>query len=153
MTRLWLDANVILRFLTGEPREMHERSAELMKRAERGEVKLVVSTLILAEVIWVLKSFYGNSMPEIAEVIISLVSAPGIEVEDAETVIRALELAREKNVDFIDALLALQAAQRDEEVCTFDSTDFRRLPVRWSQPPGRAAVPTRKPKRKPQAGR
>lgn len=134
MSRLWLDANVILRFLTGEPEEMHERSARLMARAEQGEVRLYVSQLVLAEVIWVLKSFYGNSMTEIADVIGALVSAPGIEVDDREIVIRAVQLAQEKNVDYIDAFLALQAAARDERVCTFDRTDFKRLPVRWMEP-------------------
>ena len=51
MTRLWLDANVILRFLTKDPPEMAERSARLMAKAERGEVSLYVSPLVLAEVI------------------------------------------------------------------------------------------------------
>lgn len=138
MSRLWIDANVILRFLTGEPRDLHERSVELMTRAERGEVKLVLGHIVLAEVIWVLKSFYRNSMAEIADVIVPFISAPGIEIEEPETVIRGVELARDKNVDFIDALLALEAAKRDEEVCTFDSKDFKRLPVRWITPPGKS---------------
>ena len=62
MSRLWLDANVILRFLTKDPPEMAERSARLMAQAERGEVSLYVSLLVLAEVIWVLMSFYRYSL-------------------------------------------------------------------------------------------
>lgn len=135
MRRLWLDANVLLRFLSGKPHDMYERSVQLMAKAEQGKLQLVLSKLVLAEVIWVLKSFYGYSMSEIAEVIIPLVSAPGIDLEDRSTAIRAVELAREKNVDFIDAVLALQAAHQDEEVCTFDKTDFKRLPGRWISPP------------------
>jgi predicted nucleic acid-binding protein len=77
VTRLWLDANVILRFLTKDPPEMAERSARLMAKAERGEVSLYIPLLVLAEVIWVLKSFYRYSMTAIAHVIIPLVSAPG----------------------------------------------------------------------------
>ncbi len=134
MKRVWVDANVLLRFLTGEPKEMHDRSVELMARVERGEVKLRVSQLVVAEVIWVLKSFYKRSMEEITGVVVSLLSAPGIEAEDRQTMIRAVELAREKNVDFIDAHLALRAAGNQEEVCTFDKTDFKKLPVRWTSP-------------------
>ena len=78
MTRLWIDANVILRFLTKDPPEMPERSARLNAKAERGEVSLYISPLVLAEVIWVLKSFYRYSMTAITHVIISLVSAPGM---------------------------------------------------------------------------
>ena len=134
MSRPWLHANVILRFLTKDPPELAERAARLMGKAERGEVSLHVSLLVLAEVIWVLKSFYRYPMTAIAHVIISLVSAPGIEIDHRQLIIRAVELARDRNVDFADAYLALQAAERGERVCTFDESDFRRLPVEWMAP-------------------
>jgi hypothetical protein len=60
---------------------MAERSARLMAKAERAEVSLYISLLVLAEVIWVLKSFYRYSMTAIARVVIALVSASGIEVD------------------------------------------------------------------------
>jgi predicted nucleic acid-binding protein len=43
---------VILRFLTIDPPELAARSARLMAKAERDEVSLYVSPLVLAEVIW-----------------------------------------------------------------------------------------------------
>jgi predicted nucleic-acid-binding protein len=134
VSRLWVDANVILRFLTKDPPEMAERSARLMAEAERGEVSLYITPLVLAEVISVLESFYRYSMTAITHVIISLVSAPGIDVDNRELIIRAVELARDRNVDFADANLALQAAGRGETVCTFDESEFRRLPVEWTVP-------------------
>lgn len=94
MKRLWVDANVLLRFLTGEPKAMHTRSVELMKRVERGEVTLLISQLVVAEVVWVLKSFYKHSMEDISKAIVSLLSAPGVEAEDNQMMIRAIELAR-----------------------------------------------------------
>lgn len=133
MTRLWVDANVLLRFLTGEPKELAGKAASLMGRAESGEVTLVVSPLVVAEVVWVLKSFYRHSLEDIAGVLVPLMSADGIEVEDRETLTQAIELARDKNVDFVDAALALQAARRGEPVCSFDG-DFKRLPVQWTTP-------------------
>lgn len=133
MTRYWVDANVLLRFLTGEPAELAEKAARLMARAEGGEVVIVLPALVVAEVIWVLKSFYRRSLQEIAGVVIPLMAADGIEAEDRDLLIRALELAREKNVDFVDAVLALQAARSGEPVCSFDG-DFKRLPVEWVSP-------------------
>jgi predicted nucleic-acid-binding protein len=56
---------------------MAERSVRLMAKTERGGVSLCISLLVIAEVIWVLKSFYRYSMTAIAHVIIRLVSAPG----------------------------------------------------------------------------
>ncbi len=134
MKRLWVDANVILRFLTGEPETMARQVMQLMGRAERREVVLFISSLVLAEIIWVLKTFYHYSMDEIAEAILPLISADGIEVADRDLAVRAIELASDRNVDFIDAYLAVHAAQSDETVCTFDESDFNRLPVDWVLP-------------------
>jgi predicted nucleic acid-binding protein len=134
VTRLRVDANVLLRFLTGEPEDMAERAARLMRRAEEGEVLLILSPLVVAEMVWVLKSFYRRSGEEIAHVLVPLLSADGLEVEDREVLVRALELARDKNVDFVDAVLALQAIRNGEAVCSFDETDFRRLPATWLSP-------------------
>jgi predicted nucleic acid-binding protein len=131
---LWLDANVILRFLTGEPKELAERAGRLMARAERGEIGLFTPNLVVAEVVWVLRSFYRRSPAEIAEVLVALVSAEGIKVTDRATTVHALELARDLNVDFVDAVLALEAAAADATLCTLDASDFKRLPVRWIQP-------------------
>jgi predicted nucleic-acid-binding protein len=132
--RLRVDANVLLRFLTGDPEALAERAARLVHRAEAGEVLLLLSPLVIAEMIWVLKSFYQHSYADIARVMIPLLSADGIEVEEREIMIRAIELARDKNVDFVDAVLALQAVRDSEIVCTFDKTDFKRLPAQWTTP-------------------
>ena len=123
---------MLLRFLTGEPKELAGKAASLMARAESGEVTLVVSPLVVAEVVWVLKSFYRHSLEDIAGVLVPLMSADGVEVEDREILAQAIELARDKNVDFV-AALALQAARRGEPVCSFDG-DFKRLPVQWTTP-------------------
>jgi predicted nucleic acid-binding protein len=94
-----------------------------MAEAERGEVSLYMSPLVLVEVIWVLKSFYRYSMTAITHVVIALVSASGIEVDNRVLIIRAVELARDQNVDFADAYIALQAAERDEKACTLHAVD------------------------------
>jgi predicted nucleic acid-binding protein len=132
--RLRIDANVLLRFLTGEPKDLAERAARLMVRAERGEVVLVLSPLVVAEMVWVLKSVYRRSYEEIAQVLIPLLSAAGLEAEDREMMIEAMELTRTRNVDFLDAVLALQALREGETVCTFDRSDFKRLPAPWLSP-------------------
>ncbi len=134
MKRLRVDANVLLRFLTGEPENLAQCSARLMRSAEAGEVLLILSTLVVAEMVWVLKSFYHRSYRDIAEVVVPLLSADGVEVEEREILIRAIELARDKNVDFADAVLALEATRDGETVCTFDAKDFKRLPARWISP-------------------
>jgi predicted nucleic acid-binding protein len=58
MSRLWVDANIVLRFITKEPENMAERAARLMAQAEAGEVSLYIAPLVLAEIVWVLRFFY-----------------------------------------------------------------------------------------------
>lgn len=129
----WLDANVLLRFLTGSPPELAGRSARLLEEAQRGEVSLRVHPVVVAETVWVLESFYGYSKAEISGVLIPLLEQPALRVEGARTVVRALETMAESNVDFADALLAETARSRGEGVVSFDR-DFRKLGIEWREP-------------------
>ena len=129
----WLDANVLLRFLTGAPPELAERAARLLEEAQRSEITLRVHPVIVAETVWVLESFYGYSKSEISGVLIPLLEQPALRVEGARTVIGALEAMAESTVDFADALLAATARSRGEGVASFDR-DFRKLDVVWREP-------------------
>jgi predicted nucleic acid-binding protein len=78
MTDFWVDANVLLRFLTGEPPELAERALRLIQRAEQEEVNLKLSPIVVAEIVWVLSSFYRYSRTQIAEVLLPLIASDGI---------------------------------------------------------------------------
>ena len=52
-----LDTNVVLRFLLRDEPRMATAAEALFARAERGEVKLLIDSVILAEVLFVLQSF------------------------------------------------------------------------------------------------
>jgi predicted nucleic acid-binding protein len=129
----WLDANVLLRFLTGAPPDLAERAAGLLDEAQRGEVFLRVHPVVVAEMVWVLESYYGYSKVEISGVLIPLLEQPALRVEGARNVIGALEAMAEGNVDFADALLAVKARSRGGGVASFDR-DFRKLAVEWRAP-------------------
>lgn len=135
MTRVWVDANVLLRFLTGEPTDLAERARAFMEQVATGEVEAKINVLILAEVVWVLKSFYKQPMSRIAEVLVPLIAANGVSVDDPDLAMGALGLAARTGVDFADAYLALLAQRSSEPVCTFDRTDFSRMPCQWVEPP------------------
>lgn len=128
-----MDANVLLRFLTGEPEEMAKRAERLFENAERGELSLRVHTVVVAETAWVLQSFYGHSRADISDALVSLLTEHALKVEAASVVARALELMAHKNVDFADALLAESAKSAKEGVASFDR-DFRKLGVEFMEP-------------------
>jgi predicted nucleic acid-binding protein len=124
---------VLLRFLTGSPPELAGRAADLLARAQRREISLRVHPVVVAETVWVLESFYGYSRVEISGVLIPLLEQPALRVEGMRTVVRALEVMAENNVDFADALLAETARSRSEGIASFDR-DFRKLDVEWREP-------------------
>lgn len=66
MREALLDANILLRYLTDVPRDLADRVAGILERAEDSGTDLVVAPLIFAEVIYVLQSVYGWSRVDIA---------------------------------------------------------------------------------------
>jgi predicted nucleic acid-binding protein len=130
---LWVDANVLLRFLTGDPPELAGRASRLLEKAERDGSPLRVHSVVVAEMVWVLQSFYEYSKGEISGALVSLLEHPALRVEGAGSVIQALETMASSNVDFADALLAETARSRGEGVASFDR-DFRKLDVEWREP-------------------
>ena len=129
----WIDANVLLRFLTGDPPELARRASGILEEAERAGSPLRVHSVIVAELVWVLQSFYGYSKGEISGALIPLLEHPALKVEGARTVIRTLEIMASSNMDFADALLAETAHSYGEGVASFDE-DFRKLDVEWREP-------------------
>ncbi|QIN81311.1 PIN domain-containing protein [Rubrobacter tropicus] len=129
----WVDANVLLRFLTNDPPELAERASRLLEKAERDKVPLRVHSVVVAEIVWVLQSFYGRSKGEISGALIPLLEHRALRPESAGDVIRALETMTSSNVDFADALLAGTARSQGGGVASFDK-DFRKLDVQWREP-------------------
>lgn len=123
---LWLDANAILRFLVNDHEEHARRVEGLLERAERGEVQLVVTALVIAECTWVLKSFYKRDRVEIAEGLLRFLAADGLTLPEEDAVLEGLRLMLTRSVDFADAYLAACAKGRGEAVASFD-LDYRKL--------------------------
>lgn len=122
------DANVILRFLVGDPPRLAKRARSLFEAVERGDVRLFIDELVLAEVAWVLRSFYHFDAARIAAVLQTLVAHEGLEVIDRASLLEALTYFADRNVDFVDALLAVRLDRRGvSEIYSFDA-DFDRLP-------------------------
>lgn len=123
---VWVDANVLLRFLTKVPAEMAERAKKLLQRGEKGELQLRVHSLSVAETVWVLESFYEYEKKRVADELSSLLDIGAMKAEDLEVIVQALHWMAEKNVDFADAYLAAQSRAHGDQVASFDR-EFKRL--------------------------
>lgn len=136
MKRAFIDANVILRYFTKDPPEMAEAALKIFSAAQEGLILLVLAPITVAEVVWVLESFYGYSKSQIAETIAQFLRSDGLEVIDLELLIEALSLYHEKNIDFADALLAKFALSRGLNLIYSFDNHFGRIPGIMKVDPG-----------------
>ena len=128
MKRAYIDANIVIRYLTDEPWEMAREVEALLRAADRGEVVLMLDEITVAEVVWVLSSFYKASRTVIKESLLSFIGHEGVEMADEAGTLLALTLYAELNVDFADALLSVRMYKnRVPDLVTYDR-HFDRLP-------------------------
>jgi len=125
---LFVDANVFLRFLTNDLPEKAREVERMLQRAGAGKLKLYTSVLVVAEIVWVLESYYELTREAIGEKILAMLNTPGLMVEDDALIVQCTALYMDKNVDFIDAYNAVwMAAQGLTQAVTFDTKHFDRL--------------------------
>ena len=119
--RLWLDTNVIIRIITGDPQEMAQEAEDLIVKVEMGELVLRLSAIVVAECCWVLESFYEAQPTDITDTLLKFTNAIGVETEEKPVVQQALLDFSAKKVDFVDAYIAAHAkANPSEDVVTWD---------------------------------
>ena len=125
-----VDTNIVVRYLTGgDPGQ----SARARAAIEVGHV--FVSTTVLLETEWVLRSVYGFAGKEVAAALRAFAGLPGISVESPALLAEALDRAKD-GMDFADAL-HLGAAGRCEAMLTFDRRFIemaRDTPVKVTEP-------------------
>ena len=113
-----IDTNLVVRYLTGDdPKQA--RAARLV--IDQGPV--FVPRTVMLEVEWVLRAVYEMAPARIVPALRAFAGLPGVVVEDAPTVARAMGWA-EAGMDFADAL-HLAAASGCESLLTFDSRFVR----------------------------
>ncbi len=104
MTAL-VDANVLIRHLTGDPPQQASRATRFLEQAEQ----LLLPDLILAEVAYVLESYYEVARHQVAEALRAILAFRAIRVVDAALLHRAVELYDVHRLDFADAYLVATA--------------------------------------------
>jgi predicted nucleic-acid-binding protein len=108
-----VDTNVIVRYLTGDDPQQANRA-----RAVIGQRSVFVPRTVLLEVEWVLRGVYDLPTEQIIPALRAFAGLPGVSVEDAGLVAKAMDWA-EAGMDFADAL-QLAAAAQCERFLTFD---------------------------------
>lgn len=133
--KIYVDTNIFLRFLLADNPKQSPSTKRLFKQAEENKLKLITHSIIIAEIIWTLDSFYKQPKKEIVKKLKKILSLKALEVIDREALISALSLYEDKNMDFIDAFSAAwMKKQIISQIYSFDR-DFDKIEgIRRKQP-------------------
>lgn len=127
----FLDTNVLIRHLTGDPPAQARRASAFLAAAD----ELLLPDLIVAEVVYVLESFYEVERPQVAELVRAVIGFPAIAVVDVPMLLRALEVYELERIDFAEAYLVASAeASGVAVIASFDRSIDRVSTVRRIEP-------------------
>lgn len=128
----FVDTNVLVRHLTGDPPELAARATSYLA-AER---ELLLTDLVLAETVYVLESFYEAPRNQIAQAMRSLVAFDSIVSVDSALLLRAIEVYETDRIDFAEAyLVACAESTGVGRVASFDRSIDRVKTIQQVEPP------------------
>ena len=128
----FIDTNILVRHLTGDPPELAERATSYLA-AERD---LLLTDLVAAETVYVLESFYEAPRGQVAESIRSLIAFDAIVCVDPALLLRAVEVYETDRLDFAEAYLVASAeSTRVGRVASFDRSSDRVDTIERIEPP------------------
>jgi len=116
-----VDANYIIRFFSQDQEEHYQKSREFFENLAKGKVKAIISEGVLMECFFVLRKVYKYSKDEVIEMLSTIMSFKSVINEDKIILLEALNILKDKNIDFIDALLCAKSNLLGYEVKSFDN--------------------------------
>ena len=116
MKRYFIDSNIFLRTIVQENQKVFKDCRSFLQLIKGNQIKAYTCGLVLAEVLWVLSSYYHIKKPGLIEALESILNLRGLRVIDKIDYLAAEKIYEKYNVKFIDAVIA--------SIITADSTKW-----------------------------
>ena len=121
-----IDTNLLVRYFAQDDPVQSPIATELIERRLTAEEPGFVSTVAIAETVWLLDRAYRLSNEAIAAVIETMLRTDTLVVESEQEVFEAMTALREGRGEFADALIGLLSAKAGCScVLTFDRRALR----------------------------
>jgi predicted nucleic-acid-binding protein len=125
---LALDTNVLVRLLTRDDEDQCVAAERLVSTAVSQGEPVMVSTGVLLETEWVLRSWYKLAPDKIRLAFNAILEIDGIAVQESSILEESLKLWRDRpGADFADCVHVASAVQNHRILVTFDK-DAAKLP-------------------------
>ena len=127
----FVDTNVLVRHLTGDPADLAARATSYL----RSEAQLLLTDLVVAEMVYVLESFYEAPRGQVAEAARSLLAMRSVASVDTALLLRAVEVYEIDRLDFAEAyLVACAESTGVNRIASFDRSIDRVTTVERVEP-------------------
>lgn len=115
----FLDTNVLLRYLVRDNEKQFEQAKKWFKDVRERKIKIVVSSVVVAEACFVLESFYKQTREKIADAMTVVLSQRWLAVSERE-ILLGLWGDYKKGRHFVDSYLKSQAEIKKGKILSFD---------------------------------
>ncbi len=117
----FVDTNIFIRYLTNDVPRKADACEKIFKNAIFKKESLFTTELVIAEIIWVLESYYELPKEDVQAKVEKILNTPNLTCPYKDLIMEALTLYREKNIDYIDAYNALILRKKGiETVLSYD---------------------------------
>ena len=112
---LYIDANIVLRYILNDHPELSKKAKEIINDN-------IVETPIeaLCEAVFVLKRVYGINQKDISDTLLDFYKNTNCNIPHRKAVLKGIEYFGEKNLDFVDCILAGYYETENITIGTFD---------------------------------
>ena len=125
---IFLDTNIFLRFYLRDDEAKAERCRDLLHTVASGKARAMTSTIVIAEIVWVLERTYRRPRKEVADFVMSLLALPLLVLIKKPLLETAITSYATQDIDVIDAYnAALMAAEGIAVIYTYER-HFTRMP-------------------------
>lgn len=126
MKVLYLDTNVLLRYLLGDIPDQSQEAKKTLETIEQGGTTGFISILVVNELIWILENYYELKRNVYIPKLLKLLLIDQIKIVEIkkEIITKILERMQKQKIDFTDLYLANIASY--EQIMSFDE-DFKKL--------------------------
>ena len=112
----YIDANIILRYVLDDHAELSSKAKKII-----GENAVETPIEVLCEVVFVLSRIYGIARKDITDTLLDFYETTNCILPHREAIIRGIEYFGEKNLDFVDCILAGYYEAEKIAIHTFDA--------------------------------
>lgn len=126
--KVLIDTNILLRFFLDSELTQGKKASILVKKIEQGQVRGIISLLVINEYVWVINKYYKMKKDEFIPPLVNFLSINGVKVLEIPNKFmkQVLTFYQERNFDLTDCYLSKVAELKKIQVASFDQ-DLKKL--------------------------